>query len=76
MRQKITIGNQEMKEARTLIMYLYSTRKKTNIWHLKRVVDFYPQIYGIVFATRKGNPEIADKLYRMDIMQETRLLAS
>lgn len=30
---------------------------------LKRIVDYYPQIYGIIFCrTRKETQEIADKL--------------
>ena len=41
----------------------YIVHAKDKYLALKRVVDFYPQIYGIVFCrTRKETQEIADKL--------------
>ena len=43
---------------------LFVTRKKSRKYAaLKRIVDYYPQIYGIIFCrTRKETQEIADKL--------------
>ena len=41
----------------------YMVNAKDKYLALKRVVDFYPQIYGIIFCrTRKETQEIADKL--------------
>ena len=42
---------------------------------LKRIVDYYPQIYGIIFCrTRKETQEIADKL--MQSIMPTRCTAN
>jgi ATP-dependent RNA helicase DeaD len=41
----------------------YIVHAKDKFEALKRIVDFYPQIYGIIFCrTRKETQEIADKL--------------
>ena len=42
---------------------VYTVHAKDKYAALKRIVDYYPQIYGIVFCrTRKETQEIADKL--------------
>ena len=41
----------------------YTVQAKDKYAALKRIVDYYPQIYGIIFCrTRKETQEIADKL--------------
>ncbi len=42
---------------------VYTVHAKDKYAALKRIVDYYPQIYGIIFCrTRKETQEIADKL--------------
>lgn len=42
---------------------VYTVHAKDKYEALKRIVDYYPQIYGIIFCrTRKETQEIADKL--------------
>lgn len=55
---------------------VYTVHAKDKYAALKRIVDFYPQIYGIVFCrTRKETQEIADKLmqegYNADSLHES-----
>ena len=60
--KEITIGtkNEGSKNVNHVAYIVYA---KDKYLALKRVVDFYPQIYGIVFCrTRKETQEIADKL--------------
>ena len=60
--KEITIGTKnEGSKNVNHIAYIVHARDKYAA--LKRVVDFYPQIYGIIFCrTRKETQEIADKL--------------
>ena len=60
--KEITIGT--MNEGSKNVNHVaYIVHAKDKYLALKRVVDFYPQIYGIVFCrTRKETQEIADKL--------------
>lgn len=60
--KEITIGRKnESTNNVKHIAYIVHARDKYAA--LKRIVDFYPQIYGIVFCrTRKETQEIADKL--------------
>lgn len=60
--KEITIGRKN--ESSTNVKHeAYMVHAKDKYAALKRIVDFYPQIYGIVFCrTRKETQEIADKL--------------
>ena len=52
-------GNQNIRDI------YYMVRAQDKYLALKRIVDYYPNIYGIVFCrTRKETQEIADKLIR------------
>lgn len=60
--KEITIGTKN--EASNNVKHTYFMVQAKDKYHaLKRIADFYPQIYGIVFCrTRKETQEIADKL--------------
>ena len=60
--KEITIGTKN--EGSKYVNHIaYIIHAKDKYLALKRVVDFYPQIYGIIFCrTRKETQEIADKL--------------
>lgn len=60
--KEITIGRKN--ESTNNVKHVaYTVQAKDKYAALKRIVDFYPQIYGIVFCrTRKETQEIADKL--------------
>lgn len=60
--KEITIGTKN--EGNKNVNHIaYIVHAKDKYAALKRVVDFYPQIYGIIFCrTRKETQEIADKL--------------
>jgi len=59
---EVTIGNRN--SGAENIKHLYFTvHAKDKYLALKRIVDYYPSIYGIVFCrTRKETQEVADKL--------------
>ena len=60
--KEITIGTQN-EGSKNVHHIAYTVHAKDKYLALKRVVDFYPQIYGIIFCrTRKETQEIADKL--------------
>lgn len=60
--KEITIGTKN-EGSKSVNHVAYIVHAKDKYLALKRVVDFYPQIYGIVFCrTRKETQEIADKL--------------
>lgn len=60
--KEITIGTKN-EGSKNVNHVAYIVHAKDKYVALKRVVDFYPQIYGIVFCrTRKETQEIADKL--------------
>ena len=60
--REITIGNKNESTANVKHVY-YMVQAKDKYLALKRIADFYPNIYGIVFCrTRKDTQEIADKL--------------
>ena len=60
--KEITIGSKN-DGSKNVNHVAYIVHAKDKYLALKRVVDFYPQIYGIVFCrTRKETQEIADKL--------------
>lgn len=60
--KEITIGTKN-EGSKNVNHVAYIVHAKDKYLALKRVVDFYPQIYGIVFCrTRKETQEIADKL--------------
>lgn len=60
--KEITIGMKN-EGSKNVNHVAYIVHAKDKYLALKRVVDFYPQIYGIVFCrTRKETQEIADKL--------------
>lgn len=60
--KEITIGTKN-EGSKNVNHVVYIVHAKDKYLALKRVVDFYPQIYGIVFCrTRKETQEIADKL--------------
>ena len=60
--KEITIGRKN--EGTSNVKHVvYTVHAKDKYAALKRIVDFYPQIYGIIFCrTRKETQEIADKL--------------
>ncbi len=60
--KEITIGRKN--ESTNAVKHVaYVVHAKDKYAALKRVVDYYPQIYGIIFCrTRKETQEIADKL--------------
>ncbi len=60
--KEITIGRKN--ESTSNVKHVvYTVHAKDKYAALKRVVDYYPQIYGIIFCrTRKETQEIADKL--------------
>lgn len=59
---EITIGNKNAGAENIKHIY-YTVHAKDKYIALKRIVDFYPSIYGIVFCrTRLDTQEIADKL--------------
>lgn len=62
--KEITIGTKN--EGSNNVKHIgYVVQAKDKYFALKRVVDFYPQVYGIVFCrTRKETQEIADMLIK------------
>ncbi len=59
---EITIGNRNSGAENIKHIY-YTVHAKDKYTALKRIVDFYPSIYGIIFCrTRIDTQEIADKL--------------
>lgn len=59
---EITIGNKNAGAENIKHLY-YTVHAKDKYLALKRIVDYYPSIYGIVFCrTRMDTQEIADKL--------------
>jgi ATP-dependent RNA helicase DeaD len=60
--KEIVIGNKNEGNANVKHVY-YMVHAKDKYLTLKRIADYYPSIYGIVFCrTRKDTQEIADKL--------------
>ena len=60
--KEITIGKKN-ESTNTVKHIAYTVHAKDKYAALKRIVDYYPQIYGIIFCrTRKETQEIADKL--------------
>ena len=60
--KQITIGTKN-RGAETVEHHAYFVQARERYLALKRIVDFYPDIYGIVFCrTRRETQEIADKL--------------
>ena len=60
--KEITIGRKN--ESTSNVKHVaYTVQAKDKYAALKRIVDYYPQMYGIIFCrTRKETQEIADKL--------------
>lgn len=60
--KEITIGRKN--ESTSNVKHVvFTVHAKDKYAALKRIVDYYPQIYGIIFCrTRKETQEIADKL--------------
>lgn len=62
--EEITIGNKNEGNANIKHVY-YMVSAKHKYLALKRIADYYPNIYGIVFCrTRKETQEIADALIK------------
>jgi ATP-dependent RNA helicase DeaD len=60
--KEITIGTKN-EGSKNVNHVAYTVHAKDKYEALKRIVDYYPQIYGIIFCrTRKETQEIADKL--------------
>lgn len=60
--KEITIGRKN-EGANNVKHIVYTVHAKDKYAALKRIADYYPQIYGIIFCrTRKETQEIADKL--------------
>lgn len=61
--QEITIGRKNESGTSNVKHVAFCVHAKDKYAALKRIVDYYPQIYGIIFCrTRKETQEIADKL--------------
>ena len=59
---EITIGNRNSGADNIKHLY-YTVHARDKYIALKRIVDYYPDIYGIIFCrTRKDTQEVADKL--------------
>jgi ATP-dependent RNA helicase DeaD len=59
---EITIGNRNSGADNIKHLY-YTVHARDKYITLKRIVDYYPNIYGIIFCrTRKDTQEVADKL--------------
>jgi ATP-dependent RNA helicase DeaD len=59
---EITIGNRNSGADNIKHLY-YTVHARDKYIALKRIVDYYPNIYGIIFCrTRKDTQEVADKL--------------
>ncbi len=62
--KEITIGEKNI-GADGVVHHCYMVQAKDRYLALKRIVDFYPEIYGIVFCrTKKETQEVADHLMR------------
>ncbi|MDD4156144.1 MAG: DEAD/DEAH box helicase [Candidatus Cloacimonetes bacterium] len=62
--KEITIGEKNV-GADGVVHHCYMVQAKDRYLALKRIVDFYPEIYGIVFCrTKKETQEVADHLMR------------
>ncbi len=62
--KEITIGRKNEGTA-NVKHFVYMVRANDMYETLKRIVDYYPQIYGIIFCrTRRETQEIADKLMK------------
>ncbi|WP_300701950.1 DEAD/DEAH box helicase [Bacteroides sp.] len=60
--KEITIGRKN-ESTNNVKHVVYTVHAKDKYAALKRIADYYPQIYGIIFCrTRKETQEIADKL--------------
>lgn len=60
--EEITIGTKNS-GATTVLHHAYVVQQKDRYVALKRLADFYPDVYGIVFCrTRQETKDIADKL--------------
>ncbi|MFH1581538.1 MAG: DEAD/DEAH box helicase, partial [Pseudomonadota bacterium] len=61
---EITIGKKNS-GAENILHVNYIVREKDRYQALKRIIDYYPDIYGLVFCrTRKETQEIAEKLIK------------
>jgi ATP-dependent RNA helicase DeaD len=61
---RITIGKKNS-GAENILHVNYLVKEKDRYQALKRIIDFYPDIYGLVFCrTRKETQEIAEKLIK------------
>ncbi len=60
----ITVGSRNA-GAENVEHYYYMVKAKDRYLALKRIVDYYPNIYGIIFCrTRKETQEVADNLIK------------
>lgn len=61
---EITVGRKN-EGAENVEHYCYLVNSKNRYLALKRIVDYYPEIYGIIFCrTRKETQEVADLLIK------------
>ena len=68
---EITIGEKNI-GADGIIHHCYMVQAKDRYLALKRIVDYYPNIYGIVFCrTKKETQEVADHLMRDEYNAES-----
>ena len=62
--KEIVVGSRN-EGAENVILIYYMVNAKDKYLALKRIVDFYPRIYGIIFCrTKAETQEVADKLIR------------
>jgi len=68
---EITVGEKNI-GADGVVHHCYMVHAKDRYLALKRIVDYYPEIYGIVFCrTKKETQEIADQLMKDEYNAES-----
>ena len=68
---EVTVGEKNI-GADGVVHHCYMVHAKDRYLALKRIVDYYPEIYGIVFCrTKKETQEIADQLMRDEYNAES-----
>lgn len=62
--QEITVGKQNSSNENIEHQY-FMIREKDRYFALKRIIDFYPEVFGIIFCrTKRETQEVSDKLIK------------
>lgn len=62
--KEITVGKQNSSNENIEHQY-FMIREKDRYFALKRIIDYYPEVFGIIFCrTRRETQEVADKLIK------------